>query len=63
MPESDFDLRIYDSRGSYITGSTARGGTFQIAEFTAPYSGNYTARVTVHRFDGDYEYLALAYRS
>jgi subtilisin family serine protease len=62
-PESDFDLRIYDSRGSYITGSTSRGGTFQIAEFTAPYSGNYTARVTVNRFDGDYEYLALAYRS
>lgn len=48
----------------YITGDTARGRTFQIVEFTAPYTGGYVAKVTIHRFDGGVNWpedLALAY--
>jgi subtilisin family serine protease len=59
----DFNLNITNQRGDSIAFSDSRGRTFQMVEFHASYTGNYTVKVTINRWDQgwSFEDLALAY--
>lgn len=57
---ADIDLQIFYN-GTLVTGSYSYDNSYEIVEFTAPYTGTYTARVYATRFDGPSEYLAFAW--
>jgi hypothetical protein len=58
--KADFDLVVYDSSGKAVAFSTSYDNSYEIVDFTAPTTGTYTAKVTVHRFEGSSEYLGVA---
>ncbi|MEA2089269.1 MAG: S8 family serine peptidase [Thermoproteota archaeon] len=59
---ADLDLFIWDSPKTHIiTASASYDNSYEIVEFTAPYTGTYMAEVYPSRFDGDYEYLGFAW--
>lgn len=58
--EADLDLRVYDPSGSFVTSSTSFDNPFEIVEFTVPYAGTYSFKVSAFRFDGSSEFVGLA---
>lgn len=58
--KADLDLEIIFN-GAVVAGSYSRDNSYEIVEFTAPYTGTYTARIFATRFEGSSEYLGFAW--
>jgi hypothetical protein len=59
---ADLDLSIYSPGGSYVTGSSSWDNSYEICQFVASQTGNYTIRVYRYRFDPNtYTYMAVAW--
>lgn len=60
--KADLDLEVLYN-GTVVTGggSYSYDNSYEIVEFTAPYTGTYTARVSAPRFEGAEEYLGFAW--
>jgi hypothetical protein len=58
--KADLDLEVLFN-GAVVAGSYSYDNSYEIVEFTAPYTGTYTARVFANRFEGNSEYLAFAW--
>ena len=58
---ADLDLLVYDPSGAFVDSSASYNNSFEIVEFTAGATGNYTARISVFRFDGTQEYVGMAW--
>jgi hypothetical protein len=60
-PSADLDLQIRDASDNLVTTSNSWDNTYEIAQFTPPSSGTYTARVINFRCDSRPEALGFAW--
>jgi hypothetical protein len=58
---ADFNLTVHSPHPMIYYWSLSDTNSWEIVEFTATFTGTYKARVTVPRFDGDYESVAAAW--
>jgi len=59
--EADLDLYLRNSSGTTVASSTTNDGSYEIVEFTATETANWTMRVTAVSFTGTTEYLGYCY--
>lgn len=59
--QADFDLMVYNPTNNLVTWSFSWDNSYEIVDFIASESGTYRAVVSPYRFDGDYEYLGIAW--
>ncbi len=63
--DADLDLQVLDPDGLVLTGPGAHSesfdNSFEIVEFDAAKTGNYTWRIKKYRFDGASEYIGVAW--
>ncbi|MBN1295864.1 hypothetical protein JXA80_03725, partial [bacterium] len=59
--EADLDLYLLDSGGTIVASSTTFDGAYEIVEFTATESAQWTMRVQAATFTGSSEYLGYCY--
>ncbi|HYO14593.1 MAG TPA: hypothetical protein VE685_15465 [Thermoanaerobaculia bacterium] len=59
--KADLDLWVMAPSGDLKSTSTSWDNSFEIVEFTASLTGTYTAEVRAYRFQGQSEYLAVAW--
>jgi subtilisin family serine protease len=58
---SDLDLYVYGPNGQLVASSLSALNSFEVVEFTAPQSGNYTVRVRRFRLGNSSEYYGTAF--
>ena len=59
---ADFDLKLYASDGSYVTGSYSWDNSFEVIDVTATQTGTYSLRIHKYRMDSDWEWLGVAWQ-
>jgi hypothetical protein len=57
--QADLDLNVVGPGASYWSASW--DNSYEIVDFTAPSSGNYTLKIKNYRFDGSREYVGVAW--
>jgi inositol-phosphate transport system substrate-binding protein len=59
--EADLDLMVFDPAGKMVDHALHCDNSYEIAEFTAPATGVYEARIVELGFDAKYEFIAAAW--
>ena len=59
--EADLDLRVYDPNGALVASSLSWDNSHEYVEFVPAMSGIYRIEVRAHRFDGVFEWAAVAW--
>ncbi|MCS7059926.1 MAG: S8/S53 family peptidase [Anaerolineae bacterium] len=59
--QADIDLSVRDASGAVIATSNSIYNSYEIVEFTAPASGNYSLRIADFAFSGAQEYIGIAW--
>lgn len=58
---ADLDLQVRDASGTLIAWSASSLNSYEIVEFTAPASGNYSLQIRDYWFTGAREYVGIAW--
>lgn len=61
QPNADLELEVKGPFGSVVGSSTSFDNTYEIAEFNAPFAGQYTATIKARRCDSSPGALAIAW--